>query len=236
MNNNEYGFRIPTEVEDDDWIVVHPGTWTNTNPESLVEVVINTTPICPNMTNKEFRKEIMRARDIGVGLVKQRIKAVALWDESEQGRAQTFFGRSDIELRNYLSLRLPRLLKAMQELVPEKIIRWDSRTSRALSCGRLKPTSPDAHAAVCKPDSEKRIIVIHPAFCESPFGRLRDGCKIKTIIHECTHFTDTFNSEDHMYGNRERGISIWAQREPHKAIENADSITGYIATFNEEIS
>ncbi|MCC8392709.1 hypothetical protein LJ656_08925 [Paraburkholderia sp. MMS20-SJTR3] len=119
MNKNEYGFRVPTEVEDDDGVVVHPGSWTNANPNSLVEVVINTTLICPNMSNKVFRKEVMRARDVGVSLVKQRIKAVALWEEKEQERAQTYFGRSDIALRNYLGERLPRLLKAMQELEPE---------------------------------------------------------------------------------------------------------------------
>ncbi|MCC8392710.1 hypothetical protein LJ656_08930 [Paraburkholderia sp. MMS20-SJTR3] len=104
-----------------------------------------------------------------------------------------------------------------------------------MSCS-LRPSKPETQASVCKPDSEKRIIAIHSAFCGSPFGKLDDACKVKTIIHECTHFNDTFESEDHMYGDRERGISIWAQREPHKAIENADSITGYVATFDRVVS
>ncbi|MCC8395740.1 hypothetical protein LJ656_24455 [Paraburkholderia sp. MMS20-SJTR3] len=233
MNSNEYGFRVPTEVEDDDWIVVHPGTWTNTNPNSLVEVVINTTPICPNMSNKEFRKEVMRARDIGVSLIKQRIKAVALWEEKEQERAQAFFARSDVEMRTYLGTRLPRLMKAMQQLVPENIIRWDSRTGKPMSCS-LKPHKPDSQASVCKPDSEKRIIAIHSAYCEKPFGRLSVGCKVKTIIHECTHFTDTFNSDDHVYVDSEAGARFWASNNPERAFENADSITGYIATFDIE--
>jgi len=187
------------------------------------------------MTNKEFRREVMRARDIGVELVKKRIKTVTLWDEKEQERAQLYFGRADMEIRHTLGAGLPRLLRAMQELVPEKIIRWDSKTGKVLSCGRLEPDSPQVHAAVCKPDSEKRIIVIHAAFCESPFGHLSNVCKVKTIIHECTHYIDTFDSKDHIYADSEAGASIWAKNHPNVAIENADSITGYIATFDTKI-
>lgn len=232
MNNNRHGFRVATEDEDDEWVVVHQGAPTNTNPGSLVEMTINTRPICPNMTNKEFRKEVMRARDIGVELVKRRMKAVALWDEKEQERAQSYFGRADMEIRNTLGAGLPRLLRSMQELVPEKIIRWDSKTGKALSCVRLTPVSPHVQAEVCKPDSQRRIIVIHEAYCGSPFGHLSGNCKIKTIIHECTHFTDTFDSLDHIYANSHSGARIWAERHPKEAIQNADSITGYIATFD----
>ncbi|WP_075643705.1 M35 family metallo-endopeptidase [Paraburkholderia monticola] len=235
MNDSQYGFRSPTEDEDDEWVLVHHGAVTNTNPGSLVEVTINTRPICSNMTNKEFRKEVMRARDVGVELVKRRIEGLARWDVTEQERVTTFFARADESTRRVLSSGLSRLVTAMQELVPEKIIRWDSKTGKALSCG-LKPTSRDTQASVCRPDSEKRIIVIHTDFCKSPFGLLRDACKIKTMIHECTHFTDTFNSRDIVYGDRESGLRIWANNHPDEAIENADSITGYIATFDKVIS
>ncbi|MGF6968099.1 hypothetical protein OKW43_005127 [Paraburkholderia sp. WC7.3g] len=230
-DRNKYGFKAS---EDEEWIEVHSGAVTNTNPGSMVHVTINTARICPNISNREFRKEVMRARDIGVELVKRRIEGLARWDSKEQDRVQTFFARADEPTRTVLSDGLPRLLAAMQELVPEKIIRWDSETGKALSCD-LKPSSKSTQAAVCKPDSEKRIIVIHEAFCASPFGRLAIGCKIKTIIHECSHFTDTFNSEDSVYVDSEAGARIWAQNHPDEAIVNADSITGYIATFDKEI-
>lgn len=55
------------------------------------------------------------------------------------------------------------------------------------------------------------------------------------LIHECTHFTDTFNSDDAMYGNSESGMKIFATNNPDLAISNADSITGYIATFDKTI-
>ncbi|WP_429574290.1 M35 family metallo-endopeptidase [Paraburkholderia sp. UCT70] len=122
----------------------------------------------------------------------------------------------------------------MQQLVPEKIVRFDSETNRMLSCAP-KPDSGRNHAAVCKPDSEKRVIAIYSAFCSSPFGQLWKPCKIKTIIHECTHFTDTFNSRDEIYLDTESGARIWAENHREEAIRNADSITGYIATFDKDV-
>ncbi|SMG56252.1 M35 family metallo-endopeptidase [Paraburkholderia susongensis] len=233
---NEFLYRnssVFKNDEDEEWVEVHTAV-TNTTPESMVDVVINTTPICPNMSNKEFRKEAMRARDIGVELIKRRIKGLIRWDVKEQDRVKTFFARADESTRRVLGDGLPRLLAAMQELVPEKIVRWDSETNRKLSCA-VKPDTGNNHAAVCKPDSEKRVIAIYSKFCSSSFGHLSGGCKIKTIIHECTHFTDTFYSVDHVYTDKEMGARIFAANHPEKAIENADNITGYIATFDDEL-
>ncbi|WP_433695627.1 M35 family metallo-endopeptidase [Paraburkholderia phenoliruptrix] len=64
------------------------------------------------------------------------------------------------------------------------------------------------------------------------YGELFHASKVKVLIHECTHYTDTFNSEDLMYGDTEAGMSAFAIRNPISAIKNADSITGYIATFD----
>ncbi len=65
--------------------------------------------------------------------------------------------------------------------------------------------------ACAQPDSEKRVIAIYSAFCTDSNGELWHGAKVKTLIHECTHFTDTFNSDDIMYGNTESGcmLSHW---------------------------
>ncbi|NML32550.1 M35 family metallo-endopeptidase [Paraburkholderia antibiotica] len=221
--------------DDMEWHTVDDTAFTNTTPVSNRDVTINTTPICPNMTNKEFRKEAMRARDIGVELIKRRIEGLARWDEKEHERVSNFFGRADDATKKVLSDGLPRLLAAMQQLVPEKIVRWDSATNRMLSC--VPPLDKGTnHAAVCKPDSEKRVIAIYSAYCESPFGFLRGTCKIKTIIHECTHFTDTFNSRDWAYADKESSLRVYALMKPEKAIENADSIVGYIANFDKVIS
>jgi len=50
------------------------------------------------------------------------------------------------------------------------------------------------------------------------------GCQVLTLIHECTHFTDVFDSTDDMYGVKV-GLSFWAQDNPEKALRNADSLT-----------
>ncbi|EDZ99907.1 conserved hypothetical protein [Burkholderia sp. H160] len=226
--NNKYGFK---SSEDEEWFEVHTGAVTNTTPGSMVDVIINTTRICPNMSNYEFRKEVMRARDIGVELIKRRIEGPARWDVKEQDRVKFFFARADESTKRLLSDGLPRLLVAMQELVPEKIVRFDSETNRKLTCA-VKPDTGANHAVVCKPDSEKRVIAIYSQFCSSPFGQLWGTCKIKTIIHECTHFTDTFNSEDWVYTDKASGARIFAENHPDQVIQNADNITGYIATFD----
>ncbi|WP_181291029.1 M35 family metallo-endopeptidase [Caballeronia novacaledonica] len=51
--------------------------------------------------------------------------------------------------------------------------------------------------------------------------------KLKTIVHECTHYVDTFNSDDIIYGSG-YGLAIWAGRYPNETAKNADSITCYI--------
>ncbi|MGF6959819.1 M35 family metallo-endopeptidase [Paraburkholderia youngii] len=219
--------------ENEEWTEVGTAI-TNTTPGSISNVVFNTTPICPNMRNKEFRNEVMRARDIGAELIKRRIEGLARWDEKEQERVKTFFARADETTKMVLSAGLPRLLAAMEQLAPEKIVRFDSDTNRMLSCVS-KPDSGKNHAAVCKPDSENRVIAIYSAFCSSPFGQLWKPCKIKTIIHECTHFTDTFDSRDEIYLDTESGARIWAANHREEAIRNADSITGYIATFDKDV-
>ncbi|NUY30110.1 hypothetical protein F0160_06200 [Paraburkholderia sp. JPY303] len=214
-----------------EWVTLDDTAFTNTIPGSNRDVTINTVPICSNMTNKEFRRQAMRARDIGVELIKKRIAGLARWDTREQDRVTTFFASADVHAKKVLCEGLPRLLAAMQELEPEKIVRWDSEINRYLSCA-ITPDSGVNHAAVCKPDSEKRVIAIYSKFCGSPFAQLWGICKVKTIIHECTHFTDTFDSQDHMYLDSEAGAMIFAKNKPHQAISNADSIAGYIATFD----
>ncbi|WP_232434933.1 M35 family metallo-endopeptidase [Burkholderia ubonensis] len=183
------------------------------------------------MTNKQFADVVLRARDAAVTLIKDRIAAVARWDRNEQDRARTYFGRADEEIRRIMVVGLPRLLRAMQELVPDKIVRWDDERNRNLSCSVI-PDSGNNHAAVCKPDSEKRVIAIYSKFCTDSDGELYHASKVKVLIHEYTHYIDTFDSEDIRYGDTELGMKLFAMSNPDEAIRNADSITGYIATFD----
>ncbi|QGZ61217.1 M35 family metallo-endopeptidase [Paraburkholderia acidisoli] len=217
--------------ENSEWVTVHDAACTNTDSDSCVDVVINTTPICPNMSNRQFTEAVVRARDAAISLIKDRIVAFSRWDIGEQTRAKIYFGRADQEIRGILAGGLPRLLAAVQELVPEKIVRWDSGLNRNLTCA-VVPDNGSNHAGVCKPDSANRVIAIYSKFCSDSLGELFHAAKVKVLIHECTHYTDTFNSEDIAYGDTEMGMRIFAMQNPDRAIRNADSLTGYIATFD----
>ncbi|MDR6391332.1 M35 family metallo-endopeptidase [Paraburkholderia phenoliruptrix] len=217
--------------EGTEWVTVHDSAVTNADPDSMVRVTINTDRICPNMTNRQFADVVTRARDAGVALIKDRIAGVGRWDKNEQARARIYFARADEEIRTTLAEGLPRLLAAMQELVAEKVVRWDSNANKMLKCA-IVPDNGANRAGVCKPDSDRRVIAIYSKFCSDSNGELFHASKVKVLIHECTHYTDTFNSEDLMYGDTEAGMSAFAMRNPISAIRNADSITGYIATFD----
>ncbi|RQU85229.1 hypothetical protein DF133_26705 [Burkholderia cenocepacia] len=217
--------------KNEEWILVHSGAVTNTNPGSMVYVSINTTPICPNMTNKEFRELMMRLRDAAVILIEERISDLARWDKSARDRVQFWFGRSDEAIREILSCGLPRLAMAMRELQPEKIIRWDEQRGQQLTCS-VAPDTGTNDAAVCKPDSARRIIAIYPHFCTVEDVYVAGNCKLKILIHECAHYIDTFDADDVNYGFA-RGIGYWAQTDPVGASRNADSIACYVAHFDD---
>lgn len=51
FSRNKYDFEVQ---ESEEWVLVHSGAVTNTNPGSMVYISINTMPICPNMSNKEI--------------------------------------------------------------------------------------------------------------------------------------------------------------------------------------
>ncbi|WP_407668528.1 M35 family metallo-endopeptidase [Paraburkholderia dilworthii] len=100
------------------------------------------------------------------------------------------------------------------------------RNAANITC-TVFPDNGSTDASVCKPDSVRRMIAIYPHFCTSPEAQLWRGCKVLTLIHECTHFTDVFDSNDGMYGISIR-LSFWAQTNPDHAIRNADSLTCYV--------
>lgn len=209
-----------------EWQTIHDTAITNSNPDSNVDVNLDPTRICSNMSNREFRDSIIKSREEAVGLIQTRIAALAKWDASEQARAERWFGRADDSTCGILRKGLPRLLEVMRDLKPENIIRWDQQKQRNITCS-IFPDNGSTDAAVCKPDSARRIIAIYPRFCTSPHSQRWHGCQVLTLIHECTHFTDVFDSTDDMYGVTV-GLSFWARAHPNQAIRNAESLTCYV--------
>jgi hypothetical protein len=217
-------------MSNEEWCTVATCT-TNQTPNSEVEVRINTTPICPNMTNAQFRKLMMNLRDLAVKMIDERHSFLMNNWQVEKERVKTWFGNDEERIRQVLISGLPRLKAAMLELTPEKFLRYDDAKAQTMSCVPLVDNGNN-DASVCKPDSKKRIILFYSHFCTSPAAKLDNENKLKNLIHECTHFTDTFDSVDTVYGYG-RALQIWAKMNPSKTINNADSIACYI-TYAEE--
>ncbi|WP_250500963.1 M35 family metallo-endopeptidase [Caballeronia sp. GAWG1-5s-s] len=199
---------------------------TNTIDGSTHDVYINNTLICPNMTNAQFRGLMMNLRDIAVNKIDERCVSLTRNWSKEKERVYTWFGQTDEGLRRALIAGLPRLKAAMLELTPGKILRYDDERAKTMSCVPVTDNGNN-DASVCKPDSSKRIICLYSHFCTTAAARLDGENKLKNLIHECTHFTDTFDSVDTAYGYG-HALQIWGKMNPTKTANNADTIACYI--------
>jgi len=224
-DKNEYDFQID---ENEEWFLVHSGAATNTNPGSQVYVSIDTTPICPNMTDNEFRIMARRLLNWAEKAVDRRIKDLETNNKNTKERMQFWFGKGDDKTRRYLLSGFERVSTTIKSLAPASLVRSDPNTDRILGCTpNLKDLDREA-AHVCAPNTTRKLISIGMKFCSG----LRDedehhDSRISTIIHEITHFKDTFASEDHMY-SISTPLALWGQHNPELALTNADSLAGYV--------
>jgi peptidyl-Lys metalloendopeptidase len=222
-DGNKYRFKAS---ENEEWFEVHSGAVTNTNPGSMVHVKIDATPICPNMTDAEFRTTVMKLRDDAVVLIEKRIAALKKWDASEQARVGNWFGMKDDGARDILIRGFTAVNRMMRGLQPRNFVRQSPELDRVLGCVP-HPISQGSTAHVCVPDTATHTICIHEVFCKTRDFSVGGDSKLSTIIHECTHFTDTFGSKDWKY-TITRFLPVWGQENPRQAINNADSLAGYI--------
>jgi peptidyl-Lys metalloendopeptidase len=216
-------------MSNEEWCTVATCT-TNQTPNSEVEVRINTVPICKNMTNADFRKHILEARDRAVKLVKFRKAALTSLLPSEKARLQAYFGSTDDSLRQTLQNGLDALCSVLESLTAANFVRPGSDQDNATGCLPNPNYQSGTVAHVCGPDTATHTIAIHDAFCVLPFG-LRSGKESweTSLLHECTHFADTFGSIDYnniYYGTHQ--AQLLAKIEPSMAIKNADNITWYV--------
>lgn len=87
--------------EDEEWFLVHDSAVTNTNPDSIVEARINTTPICPNMTNREFRVMTKRLLGWAAMATDRRLQDLNRNDAETRNRMQYTFRRKRIWLLKF---------------------------------------------------------------------------------------------------------------------------------------
>lgn len=190
--------------------------------------------ICPNMTNKEFATLAMRLRDMAMGYItEKRLPELERWDEEAQARAKTWFGVADSSLREHLQKGLAACLRVLQGLDAKNFVRFTAG-GNLVSC--VLDNGVGTVAAVCKPDTTTHTIAIALPFCEFKYDNLiifdtdkvRDGdSRLATLIHEITHFDDTFSSNDTWYGTGESRRQV-NSRNLEALRVNADSIAGYI--------
>jgi len=219
---NKYDFNVN---EGGEWFEVHSGAATNTNPGSMVHVTINTERICKNMTNKEFRQMALSNRDHAVKLVGARISDLRRWSETDKSRVQQWFGRCDDSTRLRLLAGLTAIARVLRDLTGFNFTRWDSDRYRYIGCVPNTNRSGVA-ASVCAPDIATHTIAIHQDFCTMREFSWDKDSVVSTLIHEASHFSDTMGTRDWRYFMNE--CVTFGQENPDQAIENADSIAGYV--------
>ncbi|WP_322035054.1 M35 family metallo-endopeptidase [Burkholderia cenocepacia] len=225
FDHNKYDFDAN---EDKEWFLVHSGAVTNTNPGSMVDVYINTTPICPNMTNRQFRITAPRLLKWSIILVERRITDLKRYDKTTKDRMIYWFNRCDENTRQYLLDGFSRHLSILKTLTPHHFVRSDPNLDRILGCVPNMVDIDNEAAHVCGPNTERRLISIAMKFCtglrdQNMFGDSR----LSTVIHEVTHFVDTFGSGDPRYG-LDPTAAAWARANPDQALRNADTLTGFV--------
>lgn len=183
-------------------------------------------PICPNMTNAEFATMIMERRDKAIALVSQRRNELERWSKADRERVAEWFGSSDHHVRSRLHSGLAKLHRTLQGLTPANFVRYSEKAMALVGCTSNAQRKIGVVAEVCAPDTATRTIAIHLDFCHlRDYSFTRDS-QVSTLIHEVTHFVDTFGARDHQYFMDQSRKLAWTH--PDLAIENADSITGYI--------
>lgn len=180
--------------------------------------------ICPNMTNKAFSDRMMEVRDRAVELIaKKRLPELQRWNSADQARVAQWFGEADSSTREYLRTGLSACERVLRGLEGKNFVRYSLTALKHVGCSIEHPTG--AVAAVCKPDIQTRTIAIHIDFCELRRTSDMFDSQLSTLVHEVTHFDDTFSSLDTIYQLRE---SLQAVKTKPKSVKtNADNIAGY---------
>jgi hypothetical protein len=161
--------------------------------------------------------------------VQQRIRELTAWQPTAQARVRTWFGTADEATRQTLLKGLAALIVVMNGLTGNNFVRRDSYLDRATGCVPNRKNLAGEVAHVCRPDTATHTIAVTANFCTMPDKSSATlSSRQLTIVHECTHFLDTFGSVDYnnTYGQF-LGMRL-AKDEPSMALQNADNIAWYV--------
>ncbi len=181
--------------------------------------------ICPNMTNRQFCNTMLDLRDKAVSLIaKKRLPELARWNMSDMSRVKEWFGVADQSMREYLQKGLASSESVLRGLACKNFVRL---TDEGKELGCIVPKHDQSTIAmVCKPDIATRTIAINVSFCALRDVSANLDSQLSTLIHEVTHFNDTFGSFDTL--NHLGPARAAAEADPRGMKTNADSIAGYV--------
>ncbi|WP_414443235.1 M35 family metallo-endopeptidase [Burkholderia sp. 22PA0106] len=214
-----------------EFVTVHDSAVTNADPDSMVTVAVDTSgpAICYNMTDAEFRRIVLTLRDDAVKLIELRIQELSGWSFDAQTRVKRWFGYAGEDIRAKLVGGLKALVLVMNGLGARNFVRVDSEQDKATGCVPGSKNLDGEVAHVCAPDTASHTIAINRNFCDLPQKSASKLSSMQlTIVHECTHFADTFGSLDVPGGYGYTSCTWLARDYADRSIHNADSIAWYI--------
>ncbi|WP_089162941.1 M35 family metallo-endopeptidase [Caballeronia sordidicola] len=214
-------------MSEENWVAVGTAT-TNRTPDSNVDIFLDldAPSICPNMTDAEFRAMVLKNRDRAVTHVDTRILDLKRWTAKDQARVALWFGSSSEDLRQRLMTGLTALARVLRDLQPKNFVRYSDELVKHLGCVPNNKNGSGVVADVCGPDTATHTICIHVNFCSMREFSWDKDSVVSTLIHEASHFKDTFGTQDHIY-YMSKSLPL-AKTNPERAIDNADSIAGYV--------
>ncbi|MCA8020115.1 M35 family metallo-endopeptidase [Burkholderia metallica] len=206
-------------------------TTTNTIEGSQHFADVDLRPICENMTNSEFRKMFSVAQGRAVNRLTIRIADLKKWSKNDKDRVFKWFGRDDERTRMHLLTGLTKVLGVVRAFNESNVVRSGSAGDLATGCTPHPRGTANEAAHVCAPDTATHTIAISARFCTMRPWTANADSHVSTIIHEATHFHDTMSSTDDQYTITPL-LPGWGQSNPDLAINNADSIAGYVVDID----
>jgi hypothetical protein len=180
--------------------------------------------ICPNMTNKEFETLMLKLRDRAVQLIAKRMPELQRWNKADQARVIQWFGDASPATHDHLQQGLAACERVLRDLEGKNFVRYSVAAMKNVGC--VIDNKAGVVAAVCKPDTASHTIAINLGFCDLRPTSANLDSKLSTLIHEATHFDDTFGSFDAVYFLSESLKAV--KSSPHVVKTNADNIAGYV--------
>ena len=206
-------------------------TTTNTIEGSQRFADVDLRPICENMTNSEFRKIFAVAQGRAVDRLTIRIADLQRWSGIVKDRVFKWFGRNDERTRMHLLTGLTKVLGVVRAFNENNVVRSGSDGDLATGCTPHPRGTINEAAHVCAPDTATHTIAISARFCTMRPWTAHADSHVSTIIHEASHFHDTMSSTDDQYTITPL-LPGWGRSNPDLAINNADSIAGYVVDID----